>query len=49
MRNAVRGAQADDEGQAAGDLDIYSEDGSLLLIYPDGRVRYIDTATGQVQ
>jgi hypothetical protein len=35
--------------QAAADLDIYSEDGSLLLIYPDGRVRYIDTATGQVQ
>jgi hypothetical protein len=35
--------------KAAADLDIYGEDGSLLLIYPEGRVRYIDTATGQVQ
>lgn len=40
---------SDADLQAAADLDIYSEDGSLLLVYPDGRVRYIDTATGQVQ
>jgi hypothetical protein len=40
---------SDADLQSAADLDIYSEDGSLLLTYPDGRVRYIDTATGQVQ
>jgi hypothetical protein len=40
---------SDGDLQTASDFDIYSEDGSMLLTYPDGRVRYIDTATGQVQ
>jgi hypothetical protein len=34
---------------AAIDLDIYSEDGSLLLLYGDGRLRYYDTRSGRVQ
>ena len=35
--------------RAARDIDLYGEDGSLLVTYADGRVRYIDTATGRVQ
>ncbi len=35
--------------RTANDLDIYGEDGSLLLTYPDGRVRYIDTASGRIE
>jgi hypothetical protein len=31
------------------DLDLYSEDGSLLLVYGDGRLRYYDTRSGRVQ
>jgi hypothetical protein len=31
------------------DLAIYSEDGSLLLLYTDGRLRYYDTRSGRVQ
>jgi hypothetical protein len=31
------------------DLDLYSEDGSLLLLYGDGRIRYYDTRSGRVQ
>lgn len=34
---------------AAVDFDIYSEDGSLLLVYEDGRVRYYDTRSGRIQ
>jgi hypothetical protein len=34
---------------AAVDLDIYSEDGSLVIVYADGRVRYYDTRSGRVQ
>ena len=34
---------------AAIDLDLYSEDGSLLLLYGDGRIRYYDTRSGRVQ
>lgn len=30
------------------DLDLYSEDGSLLLLYGDGRLRYYDTRSGRV-
>ena len=30
------------------DFDIYSEDGSLLAVYNDGRVRYYDTRSGRV-
>ncbi len=35
--------------RAAADIDLYGEDGSLLLTYADGRVRYIDTSSGRVQ
>lgn len=31
------------------DIDIYSEDGSLLVLYSDGRIRYYDTRSGRVQ
>ena len=31
------------------DLDIYSEDGSLLLTYEDNRLRYYDTRSGRLQ
>ena len=31
------------------DLAIYSEDGSLVLVYDDGRIRYFNTLTGQVR
>ncbi|MCA9970376.1 MAG: hypothetical protein KC425_09175, partial [Anaerolineales bacterium] len=35
--------------ETAVDLDIYSEDASLLLVYGDGRVRYYDTRSGRIQ
>lgn len=35
--------------QNAVDFDLYSEDGSLVVIYSDGRVRYYDTRSGRVQ
>jgi hypothetical protein len=31
------------------DFDLYSEDGSLVVIYNDGRIRYYDTRSGRVQ
>jgi len=31
------------------DMAIYSEDGSLVLVYDDGRVRYYDTRSGRIQ
>jgi len=31
------------------DFDLYSEDGSLVVIYADGRIRYYDTRSGRVQ
>ncbi|MCA9874938.1 MAG: hypothetical protein KC441_14815 [Anaerolineales bacterium] len=31
------------------DMDLYSEDGSLVLLYSDGRLRYYDTRSGRVQ
>ncbi|MCZ7672690.1 MAG: hypothetical protein M5U34_39020 [Chloroflexi bacterium] len=34
---------------AAIDMDLYSEDGSLLLLYGDGRIRYYDTRAGRLQ
>ncbi|NHZ72277.1 MAG: hypothetical protein GWP17_04225 [Aquificales bacterium] len=34
---------------AAIDIDIYSEDGSLLVLYSDGRIRYYDTRSGRIQ
>ena len=34
---------------AAVDFDLYSEDGSLVVIYADGRVRYYDTRSGRIQ
>jgi hypothetical protein len=33
----------------ARDLAIYSEDGSLVIVYDDGRIRYYDTRSGRVQ
>ena len=32
----------------AKDLALYSEDGSLVLIYDDGRIRYYDTRSGRI-
>ena len=40
-------AQAGLDG--AVDFDLYSEDGSLIVVYADGRVRYYDTRSGRVQ
>jgi hypothetical protein len=31
------------------DLAIYSEDGSLALVYDDGRIRYYDTLSGRIK
>lgn len=31
------------------DFDLYSEDGSMVVIYADGRVRYYDTRSGRIQ
>jgi hypothetical protein len=31
------------------DFDIYSEDGSLVIVYADGRIRYYDTRNGRVE
>ncbi len=31
------------------DIDLYSEDGSLLVVYGDGRIRFYDTRSGRVQ
>ena len=31
------------------DLALYSEDGSLILVYDDGRIRYYDTRSGRIQ
>ncbi len=31
------------------DIDLYSEDGSLLITYTDGRIRYYDTRSGRIQ
>lgn len=40
---------ADADLNQAVDFDIYSEDGSVVVAYGDGRVRYYDTRTGNVQ
>jgi hypothetical protein len=37
-----------DLGKAV-DFDIYSEDGSLVVIYTDGRIRYYDTRNGRIE
>lgn len=31
------------------DFDLYAEDGSLVVIYGDGRIRYYDTRSGRVR
>lgn len=31
------------------DFDLYSEDGSLVILYNDGRIRYYDTRNGRVE
>ncbi|HUM71242.1 MAG TPA: hypothetical protein PLK31_20620 [Chloroflexota bacterium] len=33
----------------AADFDIYSEDGSLVIVYNDGRIRYYDTRNGRIE
>jgi len=40
---------ADPELGQAVDIDIYSEDGSLIVAYGDGRLRYYDTRSSRVQ
>lgn len=39
----------DAELDQAIDFDIYAEDGSLVVLYRDGRIRYYDTRSGRVQ
>jgi outer membrane protein assembly factor BamB len=31
------------------DFDIYAEDGSIIVIYRDGRIRYYDSRSGTIQ
>ncbi|MBP6015418.1 MAG: hypothetical protein KA586_01770 [Candidatus Promineofilum sp.] len=33
----------------AADFDLYAEDGSLVIVYKDGRIRYYDTRSGRIQ
>jgi hypothetical protein len=35
--------------QQAVDFDLYSEDGSMVVVYSDGRIRYYDTRSGRIQ
>lgn len=37
------------ELEQAIDFDLYAEDGSLLVLYKDGRIRYYDTRSGRIQ
>ena len=37
------------ELEQAVDFDLYSEDGSLVILYKDGRIRYYDTRSGRIQ
>jgi hypothetical protein len=37
------------ELERAVDLDLYSEDASLVVAYEDGRIRYYDTRSGRIQ
>ncbi len=39
----------DPQLQTAVDFDIYSGDGGLVILYADGRIRYIDTRSGRIQ
>ncbi len=39
---------ADADLANAVDIDLYSEDGSLLVAYGDGRLRYYDTRSGRI-
>jgi len=41
-------AEGGDLDQAV-DFDLYAEDGSLVILYADGRIRYYDTRTGRIQ
>ena len=34
--------------EGAVDFDLYTEDGSLVVLYADGRIRYYDTRSGRV-
>ena len=44
---AITLADGSDLGQAV-DFDLYAEDGSLVVLYGDGRIRYYNTHTGQI-
>lgn len=39
----------DAELNSAVDFDLYAEDGSLVVLYGDGRIRYYDTRSGRVR
>lgn len=41
------GSEAD-LGRAV-DFDLYAEDGSMVVLYEDGRIRYYDTRSGRIQ
>lgn len=44
---AITLADGADLGQAV-DFDLYAEDGSLVVLYGNGRIRYYNTRTGQI-
>jgi hypothetical protein len=48
-RTLVFSSDHDPELDKAVDIAIYSEDGSLAVLYGDGRIRYYDTRSGRVQ
>ncbi len=48
-RVIVFDAEDNPELDKAIDFDLFEGDGSLLLLYEDGRVRYYDTRSGRVQ
>jgi hypothetical protein len=45
----IIGFDGEPELAQAVDLDLYSEDASLVVLYEDGRIRYYDTRSGRVQ
>ena len=45
----IQYAHAQFGGFQAVDFDLYAEDGSLVVLYGDGRIRYYDTRSGRVR